>query len=204
MARQMGRSLRLSRRQRCKTIWRPLLLQRDQRLRPNGLPGTEWTTNSASRSPTLRLKLLTAVDLRGISPPSVATGNHLVTIPKASWNRRLPPDESAAPGGNVRAAATAWRGPMLGFRSRKNDQSDASPEFDAAAYDAFQEALAHCLGGWAEAKLNRAPASLDAAALRARLTPNLIGPLHRLGPALTPRASQDLESIVDLCINSNE
>jgi len=93
---------------------------------------------------------------------------------------------------------------MLGFRSRKNDQSDASPEFDAAAYDAFQEALAQCLGDWAEGKLNREIASLDAAALRARLTPNLIGAIHRLGTALTARASQDLESIVDLCINSNE
>ena len=93
---------------------------------------------------------------------------------------------------------------MLGFRSRKTDEPQPSAELDAAASDAFQEALAQCLGDWAEGKLNREIASLDAAALRARLRPDLIEAIHRLGTALTARASQDLDSIVDLCINSNE
>ncbi|WP_257166683.1 methyl-accepting chemotaxis protein [Bradyrhizobium sp. SRS-191] len=93
---------------------------------------------------------------------------------------------------------------MLGFRSRKTDHQDAPPVFDTAAHEAFQDVLAQCLDDWAAGKLNREVANLDAAALRAKLKPRLIEAIHRLGTALAGRASQDLDSIVDLCINSNE
>ncbi|UFZ06598.1 methyl-accepting chemotaxis protein [Bradyrhizobium ontarionense] len=93
---------------------------------------------------------------------------------------------------------------MLGFRSRKNDRPHVSPQFDSAALDTFQDALARCVDDWAEGKLNRDVAELNAAALRAKVKPELIEALHRLGTALAARASHDLDSIVDLCINSNE
>ncbi|MGJ4903617.1 methyl-accepting chemotaxis protein [Bradyrhizobium sp. HKCCYLS2058] len=93
---------------------------------------------------------------------------------------------------------------MLGFRSRKNEPSDAPPAPDTDAHDAFQDTLARCLGDWADGRLNRDVADVDATALRARLKPQLIEAIHRLGIALATRASQDLDSIVDLCINSNE
>ncbi|MGJ5177061.1 methyl-accepting chemotaxis protein [Bradyrhizobium oligotrophicum] len=93
---------------------------------------------------------------------------------------------------------------MLGFRNRKTDHQDASPAFDPAEYEAFQDALAQCLDDWAAGRLNRDVADVDAAALRARLKPQLIEAIHRLGTALTARASQDLDAIVDICINSNE
>ena len=92
---------------------------------------------------------------------------------------------------------------MLGFRSRKNDQTDAPALLDAAL-EAFQDTLAQCLDDWAAGKLDRDVADLNAAALRAKIKPELIEAIHRLSAALAARASQDLDSIVDLCINSNE
>ncbi|WP_315714705.1 MULTISPECIES: methyl-accepting chemotaxis protein [unclassified Bradyrhizobium] len=92
---------------------------------------------------------------------------------------------------------------MLGFR-RKNEPSDAPLASDTSAHDAFQDALAQCLGDWADGKLNRDTGGVDAAALRAQLKPQLIEAIHRLGTALAARASQDLDSVVDICINSNE
>ena len=92
---------------------------------------------------------------------------------------------------------------MLGFRSRKNDQTDAPALLDAAL-EAFQDTLAQCLDDWAAGKLDRDVADLNAAALRAKIKPELIEAIHRLSTALAARASQDLDSIVDLCINSNE
>ncbi|GLH77881.1 hypothetical protein SSBR45G_27890 [Bradyrhizobium sp. SSBR45G] len=93
---------------------------------------------------------------------------------------------------------------MLGFRSRKTDHPDASPAFDVAAHEAFHDVLAQCLDDWAAGKLNRDVADVAAAALRAKLKPQLIEAVHRLGTALAGRASQDLDAIVDICINSNE
>ncbi|NPU10301.1 chemotaxis protein [Bradyrhizobium sp. 83002] len=93
---------------------------------------------------------------------------------------------------------------MLGFRSRKTDHLDASPASDDTANETFQDTLARCLDDWAAGRLNRDMADVDAAALRAKLKPQLIEAIHRLGNALATRASQDLDSIVDLCINSNE
>ncbi|MGJ4887056.1 methyl-accepting chemotaxis protein [Bradyrhizobium sp. HKCCYLS3077] len=93
---------------------------------------------------------------------------------------------------------------MLGFRSRKTDHRDAPPAFDVAAHEAFQAALAQCLDDWAGGKLDRDVADVDAAALRAKLKPELIEAIHRLGTTLAGRASQDLDAVVDLCINSNE
>ncbi|MDU1691493.1 MAG: methyl-accepting chemotaxis protein, partial [Bradyrhizobium sp.] len=92
---------------------------------------------------------------------------------------------------------------MLGFRSRKNDLTDAPALLDAAL-EAFQDTLAQCLDDWAAGKLDRDVADLNAAALRAKIKPELIEAIHRLSAALAARASQDLDSIVDLCINSNE
>ncbi|MDU6833269.1 MAG: TIGR02281 family clan AA aspartic protease [Bradyrhizobium sp.] len=57
---------------------------------------------------------------------------------------------------------------MLGFRSRKNDQTDAPALLDAAL-EAFQDTLAQCLDDWAAGKLDRDVADLNAAALRAKI-----------------------------------
>ncbi|MGJ5204683.1 methyl-accepting chemotaxis protein [Bradyrhizobium sp. HKCCYLR20261] len=93
---------------------------------------------------------------------------------------------------------------MLGFRNRKTEHRDAPPAFDVVAHEAFQAALAQCLGDWAAGKLDRDVADVDAAALRAKLKPDLIEAIHRLSTTLAGRASQDLDAVVDLCINSNE
>ncbi|MGJ4925991.1 methyl-accepting chemotaxis protein [Bradyrhizobium sp. HKCCYLS2038] len=93
---------------------------------------------------------------------------------------------------------------MLGFRSRKTHEPQAAPQFDTAAHDAFQEALARCLTDWADGKLDRDVADVNAAALRAPVKPELIAAIHRLGTTLAARASTELDAVVDLCINSNE
>ncbi len=93
---------------------------------------------------------------------------------------------------------------MLGFRSQKTERGPAPPEFDTAAHEAFQDALAQCLNDWADGRLNRDMAGFDAAALRARSMPALLEAAHRLGTTLAARASQDIDSIVEVCINSNE
>ena len=93
---------------------------------------------------------------------------------------------------------------MLGFRSHRSERGPAVPEFDTAAHEAFQDALAQCLNDWADGKLDREMADLDAAALRARTNPALLEAVHRLGTTLAARASQDIDSIVEVCINSNE
>ncbi|MGJ4945412.1 methyl-accepting chemotaxis protein [Bradyrhizobium sp. HKCCYLS1011] len=94
---------------------------------------------------------------------------------------------------------------MLGFRNQKNERPKAGPEqSDASGLDAFQDILAKCLNDWADGNLNREIASVDAAALRVPVKPDLMEAIHRLGRTLAERASLDLDATVELCINSNE
>jgi methyl-accepting chemotaxis protein len=94
---------------------------------------------------------------------------------------------------------------MLGFRSHKDNRPQIGDDRpDAAATEAFQDAFAKCLNHWADGVYDLELADIDAASLRARAKPALREAIHRLGAALTARASQDLDATVDLCITSNE